>query len=85
MYWLIVELLLGLCIEGEMLCVVLVVLLGWDGFELVYWYCEIDYCIIVCVGYVLVVVWICVNGMLIEGDMVVLVDDGGEYCIEIEV
>jgi cellobiose phosphorylase len=84
MYRLIVESLLGLRIEGETLRVTPVLPPGWSGYELAYRHRETDYRIIVRPGEAAAAApRILVNGAPIEGEVVVLVDDGGEHRVEI--
>jgi cellobiose phosphorylase len=84
MYRLIVESLLGLRIEGETLRVTPVLPPDWSGYELAYRHRETDYRIIVRPGEGAgAAPRILVNGAPIEGEVVVLVDDGGEHRVEI--
>ncbi|AND67522.1 glycosyltransferase [Dyella thiooxydans] len=84
MYRLIVESLLGLRVEGESLHVEPVLPSGWLTYELAYRHRETDYRIVVHQGDEPERVrGITINGRPIEGDVVALVDDGGEHLVEI--
>ncbi|HEX5304584.1 MAG TPA: glucoamylase family protein [Dyella sp.] len=86
MYRLIVESLLGLRIEGETMRVTPVLSPGWTAYELAYRHRETDYLITVRPGELPgAPTRIKVNDVPIEGDVVALVDDGGEHRIEIAV
>jgi cellobiose phosphorylase len=84
MYRLIVESLLGLRVEGETLRMQPVLPPGWSTYEVAYRHRETDYRIVVHQGTEPDRLrQVSINGRVIEGDVVPLVDDGGEHRVDI--
>jgi cellobiose phosphorylase len=83
MYRLIMESLLGLRVEGESLYIEPVLPPDWTTYRLSYRYRETDYQIVVHAG--AGARRILVNGKLMEGGRLPLIDDGGEHRVDIYV